>query len=200
MSESNTSATESEAAPVRSPRAETCRQVEQLCAESISECFQCLKCSAGCPMAEHVDLPPAKIMRLLQLGQLDEVLHSEAIWMCAGCLTCSTRCPNEIDIAHVMDRLRHEAIARGIEPPRERIAGFHRSFLKSVRRHGRNFESGSLAGYALKNGQLMKNMGLGMTMFFKGKLPMLPKNVSGRAAIRRMFEHHQRKLAEKKES
>lgn len=193
MTESNT------CAEAISPVADDCRQVTTHCGDEVSNCFQCLKCTAGCPMAEHMDLPPATIMRLLQLGQLDRVLESEAIWLCAGCLTCSTRCPNRIDIAHVMDRLRHEALLRGIEPPRKKIANFHKGFLKSIRRHGRSFESGVLAGYAIKNGQLLANMGLGMTMFFKGKMPILPKNVSGRRAIRKMFERYQEKLARKKE-
>lgn len=193
MTESNT------CAETITPGAEECRQVTTHCGEEVSNCFQCLKCSAGCPMAEHMDLPPATIMRLLQLGQLDRVLESEAIWLCAGCLTCSTRCPNQIDIAHVMDKLRHEAILRGIEPPRKKIANFHKGFLKSIRRHGRSYESGVLAGYAIKNHQLLANLGLGITMFFKGKMPMVPKNVSGRRAIRKMFERYQEKLAQKKE-
>ena len=193
MTESNT------CAETISPGAEACRQVTTHCGDEVSNCFQCLKCSAGCPMAEHMDLPPATIMRLLQLGQLDRVLKSEAIWLCAGCLTCSSRCPNQIDIAHVLDRLRHEAILRGIEPPRKKIANFHKGFLKSIRRHGRSYESGVLAGYAIKNGQLMANLGLGMTMFLKGKMPIMPKNVSGRRAIRKMFERYQEKLAQKKE-
>ena len=97
----------------------------------------------------------------------------------------------------LLDPLRHEAMLRGIEPPRKKIANFHKGFLKSIRRHGRSFESGVLAGYAIKNGQLMANMGLGMTMFFKGKMPMLPKNVSNRKAIRRMFERYKEKRSTK---
>ncbi len=177
-----------------SPEPGACREVATHCGDDVWLCFQCLKCTTGCPMAEHMDAPPAIVMRLLQLGQLDKVLESNAIWLCAGCLTCSTRCPNGIDIAHVMDALRHEAMRRGIESPRKKIASFHDNFLKSLRRHGRSFESGVLAGYAIKNGELLKNAGLGMTMFAKGKMPMLPKRVSKRRAIRRMFE----RLREKK--
>ncbi len=51
----------------------------------------------------------------------------------------------------------------------------------------------------LKNGELMNNVGLGITMFLKGKMPMIPKNVSNRRAIRKMFERYQQKLAERKD-
>ncbi len=183
-----------------SPGLEAASEVQERLGGDLTACFQCLKCTSGCPMADHMDLMPAEIIRLLQLGQIHRVLESDSIWLCAGCLTCSTRCPNEIDIAHIMDKLRQEAVARGIKPGNEKIASFHKAFLKSVKRHGRSFESGLLAAYAIKNGELMKNMGLGMTMFFKGKMPIIPKNVSGRKAIRKMFENYQRKLAEKKGS
>ena len=182
MSESDTSG------ECYSPDIQKCQEATTRCGNELEHCFQCLKCAAGCPMSEHMDLGPARVIRLLQLGQLERVLRSNTIWLCAGCLTCSTRCPNTIDIAHIMDALRQEAMRRGIEGPSKKIAGFHNGFLKSVRRHGRSFETGLLAGYALKNGELMKNMGLGMTMFFKGKMPMLPKNVANRKAIRKMFE------------
>ncbi len=176
------------------PNCEACERVATHCGDEVSECFQCLKCSSGCQLAEYMDLPPATIMRLLQLGQLDKVLNSNAIWLCASCLTCSTRCPNKIDVAHIIDRLRHEALLRGITPENKKISGFHKGFLKSLRRHGRSFESGVLAGFAIKNGELMRNVGLGMTMFLKGKMPLVPKNVSGRSAIRRMFDRYQAKL------
>ncbi len=175
------------------PERDDCREVVTHCGDDVWLCFQCLKCTTGCPMAEHMDLTPAIIMRLLQLGQLDKVVESDAIWLCAGCLTCSTRCPNGIDIAHIIEVLRHEAMRRGIKSPRKKIASFHDNFLKSLRRHGRSFESGVLSGYAIKNGELLKNARLGMTMFAKGKMPMLPKRVSNRRAIRRIFE----RLAEK---
>ena len=139
-----------------SPEPGACREVATHCGDEVWLCFQCLKCTTGCPMAEHMDVPPAIVMRLLQLGQLDEVLESNAIWLCAGCLTCSTRCPNGIDIAHVMDALRHEAMRRGIESPRKKIASFHDNFLKSLRRHGRSFESGVLQAAAKAVGAAIK--------------------------------------------
>ena len=30
------------------------------------KCYQCGKCSAGCPVADEMDLPPSMVMRLLQ--------------------------------------------------------------------------------------------------------------------------------------
>ena len=153
----------------------------------VSACFQCLKCTSGCPIAEQMDLGPSRVMRLIQLGQMDEVLRSNTIWLCAGCLTCSTRCPNDIDIARVMDGLRHQAMHQDLPIPRKGIRRFHQGFLKSVRRHGRLYESGMVTAYAVRQGELMKNMKLGMVMFFKGKMPYLPSKVTDRKGIKQLF-------------
>jgi len=59
----------------------------------ITRCYQCGKCTAGCPMAQSMDYSPRQIVRLLQLGLADDALRSRTIWMCASCETCATRCP-----------------------------------------------------------------------------------------------------------
>jgi len=140
-------------------------------------------------MAEHMDLGPSKVMRYLQLGLMDKVLESDTIWLCASCYTCATRCPNKINITHVMDALRQEAIRLGRARSKENIRRFHELFLDSVRKHGRTYESMLLAKYAREQGELMKNAGLGMAMFFKGKMGIFPRNVADRKGVKKLFEH-----------
>ncbi|MGC8811840.1 MAG: 4Fe-4S dicluster domain-containing protein, partial [bacterium] len=82
----------------------------------VQECYQCQKCSAGCPLALEMDIKPHQIIHLLALGQKERALASRTIWICASCYTCSTRCPNDIDIAGVMDWLRQTAMKEGIKP------------------------------------------------------------------------------------
>ena len=74
--------------------------------EEIFDCYQCYKCSAGCPVSYTMDLLPHQIIRSVLFGRKEKVLSSSTIWICASCETCTTRCPNEIDIAKVMDVLR----------------------------------------------------------------------------------------------
>ncbi|HEY5974892.1 MAG TPA: 4Fe-4S dicluster domain-containing protein, partial [Geobacteraceae bacterium] len=45
------------------------KKVEQLSGSSVRRCFQCGKCSAGCPMRSFMEHPPNRVVRLLQLGQ-----------------------------------------------------------------------------------------------------------------------------------
>src|SRR3990172_12582159 len=79
----------------------------------VDACYQCKKCSSGCPLTFAMDLLPDRVIRLAILGQEEMLLQSRTIWVCSSCETCTTRCPNGIDIAGVMDWLKEEALRRG---------------------------------------------------------------------------------------
>jgi heterodisulfide reductase subunit C len=81
-------------------------KVESLAGQDLLACYQCGKCSAGCPMAKHMDIPPNQMIRFAQLGLMDDLLASESIWMCVSCLTCNSRCPKGVRIAEVIEALR----------------------------------------------------------------------------------------------
>jgi heterodisulfide reductase subunit C len=163
-----------------------CRLKEKT-GEDVFRCFQCLKCSTGCPMAHAMDILPHQLIKAMQLGLKEEAISSSTIWVCASCLTCSVRCPNKIDIARLMDRLRQLAYARKGRLGDELVPLFHEAFLHSLRRRGRVYEIGMLMSLKLKTKQLFKDMGLGWEMFRRGKLRLLPSRVKKRAEIRAMF-------------
>jgi len=85
------------------------REIEQLSGQNILQCYQCGECSAGCPISAEMDVLPNHIIRLIQLGQADEVMAAQSPWLCASCFTCFVRCPKGVDIASIMEavRLRH---------------------------------------------------------------------------------------------
>jgi heterodisulfide reductase subunit C len=80
-------------------------EVEAISGENLYACNQCGKCSAGCPVAFHLDLLPNQVIRLVQLG-IEDVLQARTIWTCAACLTCLTRCPKGVDLPRIMEALR----------------------------------------------------------------------------------------------
>jgi heterodisulfide reductase subunit C len=153
----------------------------------VSACFQCHKCTTGCPIGPDMDFLPSQVMRLVHLGAEAEVLGSQAIWLCASCETCTTRCPMEIDIAAVMDALRMMAIDRQVALPDAHGKQFNRSFLGSVRRHGRVFEMGMMAAYKLRTFDLFSDVGKVPTMLAKGKLSLLPKRSGSAKEVREVF-------------
>lgn len=162
--------------------------VEARSGEKVSRCYQCRKCSNGCPLAFAMDWMPNQIMRAVQLGLKEEILGSKTIWVCASCQTCTTRCPNDIDIAHLMDTLRQLSQESGVTPADPKVVKFHQAVLDSVRRHGRLFELGMVGRYKLKTLDLFSGAAIGAKMAAKGKLRLLPSRIKAKREVREMFK------------
>ncbi len=146
-------------------------------------CYQCKKCTAGCPVVEHMDLAPNQLLRAVQLGMNDRVLHSRTIWICANCQTCVTRCPHNIDLPRALDVLKQVAMELKIEPPIASIPIFNQAALRGIQLFGRMYELGLLGELktrtllkgAVDTGQLMKDLRMGVKMFLEGKIKLLPE-------------------------
>ena len=83
------------------------KRVAELSGVDPNECYQCGKCSAGCPITEEMDIIPSQVIRFIQLGQEQDVLESKTIWLCASCLQCYSRCPKGIDFSSLAEALRY---------------------------------------------------------------------------------------------
>ena len=141
--------------------------VERLSGTHVADCYQCGKCSAGCPMNEHMDLLPNQLIRLVQMGRMARALRSEAIWKCVSCLTCSTRCPKSVDCAAVMDALRELSLREGVaSEDRRRTVLFQQAFLENIRRNGRLRELELIRDFKTRG------------FFQDGSLPLLLKDVT----------------------
>ena len=156
--------------------------------EDLSLCYQCLKCTAGCPTAPQMDVRPNTIIRMIQMGMKERVLRSHAIWLCVSCETCGTRCPNKIDIGVLMDVLREMAVEEKVPAAEKNIHLLHEAFVKSIRRGGRVHEATMLIDYKLRSRDFFTDLIPGMVLFMKGKIPLLPTLIKGRDEVKRIFE------------
>ena len=160
----------------------------ELAEAHVLACFQCRKCTAGCPVAARADIKPHELVRLVQLGQHDEVLASRMIWECTSCQTCATRCPQQVSIAAMNDALRRISRIQNKTSRGNAVVIFNEVFLKTVKRMGRMYEIGLMTGFKLRTRRFFDDMGKLPMMLAKGKLAILPKRVAGRAQRQAMFD------------
>lgn len=162
-------------APGMSISPDLAQRVRSELGQNVYLCYQCVKCSSGCPVSEFFDWQPHQIMRALQLGQADIVLNAQTPWLCASCQTCSTRCPQGLDITQIMEFLTRESRAQGIRPQVPQVNTFNEAFMHEVRMWGRAYELGLIAEMRLRSGNFTDDLDLGMKMLRKRKLALLPK-------------------------
>jgi len=167
-------------------------EVAQASGEKIQACFQCQKCSAGCPVVEAMDILPNQMLRHIQYGHREGVLSSKTIWICASCYTCSVRCPNNIDIAKIMDVLRNLALRSRVEPGEKDIPVFHSVFLDTIKSRGRVHELSLILLLKSRTKDFFKDATLGWKMFLKGKIKLLPSRFAGRKEIQEIFNTFER--------
>ena len=165
--------------------------------QNVNLCYQCRKCSAGCPISYAMDYKPAQLIHAIRLGMDDLVFNSETIWLCASCETCTTRCPQEVDVAKVMDAVKITALRQGIKPAIPEVASFYRAALANIKKCGRMYEVGMIVGLKLRTFDFFKDMGMGMKMFQKGKLKLIP-SFTGALTSWKIFQRVKR--VEKKNS
>lgn len=155
-------------------------------------CYQCKRCSTGCPVAEFADVHPAQVMRAVQLGDEARSVGSRLIWLCTGCQTCTTRCPQGIDVAAIVDELRIIARRDGRvrrDMPFARILDLN---FTSFTRWGRLFELELVARDLLTRPKAaLRSARLGTKMVAKGKIGLLPK-IGDRGRMKRMVQEAER--------
>jgi len=155
------------------------QEIEALSGQNVNLCFQCSKCSAGCPMAEKMDLGPAQIMHNIRLGREDVVLNSLTIWLCVGCEACSSRCPQQVEPAAALTAARLLAIQKGVEPRLKEVKIYYRGFIDNMRLNGKIHDA-SVAGITqLLTGQLMDNLPLAWKLFRRGRVKLPPLRFRG---------------------
>ena len=160
-------------------------EVKAASGASPMSCYQCAKCSSGCPVADRGDLKPHELVRLVQTGQRGAVLSSRFIWECTSCHTCITRCPQQVDIPAMNDALRALSVDEGVAVAGTAVPVFNEIFLNSVRKRGRVHELGLMAAFKLRSRRLFDDVDKAPAMLAKGKLPLFgPARPGGKRARR----------------
>jgi len=171
------------------------QQLVRITGNDYNCCYQCGKCTAGCPAGGFMDNAPTKIMRLVQAGYLEEAMRSNALWYCIGCHTCTARCPQNMDISATMDALRELAIKTGIvseDRSKKLVTAFHTSLLNNIRKHGRLQELSLVNSYKLRTRTFLQDASSGIKMIREGKINPIAslsgkEGVVGKDQIEKLF-------------
>lgn len=100
------------------PNPETLEKIlSKLGGRDLVNCFQCLKCTSGCTALKLLELKPHEIVRLVNLGFLDELASSDIIWTCVTCLKCIQRCPQKASPYHAIMAMRNLAVEKEAKVP-----------------------------------------------------------------------------------
>ncbi|MCP4148883.1 MAG: heterodisulfide reductase subunit C [bacterium] len=148
--------------------------IKNIMGTDVNLCYQCEKCTSGCPVALEMELVPAQVMHAAQLDLKEDILHANTIWLCASCETCSTRCPQGIDINGVMDALRIMAGRERVKAKIPAVPFFYKLCLMTLKYIGCVYEIGVAGIMRLREGRLIQEIPLAKTFLKKGKLKFFP--------------------------
>ena len=140
--------------------------------DMVSACIQCGTCTGSCPNAFAMDLTPRQLWYNVLMGEKETIFHSKTFSLCSTCYYCTLRCPRGLPLTETMGALKQIAAKENLVPYKKSIR-FYKSFMESVRRHGRVREVEFMTLYFLS----MKNpfmpfqfAPLGLKLMGKGKV------------------------------
>jgi heterodisulfide reductase subunit C len=144
--------------------------------EMVRACIQCGTCTGSCPNEFAMEYTPRHLWRMVLMDQSAEIFQSKTFALCSACYCCTLRCPRGLPLTEAMEALKQIA-ARHNLPRYKHSVQFYKSFIQSVRRHGRVNETEFMTMYfgALKNPLIpLRFAPLGIKLVLKGKVSMLP--------------------------
>lgn len=152
---------------------------------NLKDCYQCGKCSAGCPVVHAMDLMPREVIRLMQLGDWNTVLDAKTPWLCASCVTCVTRCPQDVDLPSLMEEVRRASKAAGKRPVKGADV-FNDLFIKGLYNNGRSNELYMMMKYNIFSGHLMQDAPNAPHLLLNGMIGFKVHKVKDRDSVRRI--------------
>lgn len=138
----------------------------------VRSCIQCGTCTGSCPNAFAMDLTPRHLWRMVLMGKTEDIFRSKTFSLCSACYYCTLRCPRGLSLTEAMAALKQIAARDDLKPYKQSIR-FYKSFMNSVRRHGRVHEMEFMTLYFLSMMDPflpLKFTPLGMRLMGKGKV------------------------------
>jgi len=156
---------------------------------NIYYCYQCGKCTAGCPLSDVYEYQPNEVIRLIQLNKIASILNANSVYLCASCEICSSRCPQEVDIAAVMNYLRIKSWHYK-QFKLSSIANFYGIFLRIVKIFGRSFEPLLILSLNLLNKNFFNDFDIAVKILKKRKIRLMPEFIKKRNEVSKIVKKY----------
>jgi heterodisulfide reductase subunit D len=118
------------------PTRDLAEYVQQVGGENPYLCYQCQRCSSGCPTAPQMSITPAQMMRMAQLGLEQRLVSDASIWRCLGCDSCTEHCPYGISVRRLVELLRQKTMQQYYLPGKHETFQGDEALAKGVRALG----------------------------------------------------------------
>ncbi len=174
--------------PDDAPKRSLAAEVSERSGCDFQRCYHCRSCTNGCPFIQAMDYHPNAVLRLLQYGRRQEALTCKTIWICVGCHTCSSECPMAVNMAAIMETLRHMAVEEGVAIAKPEILDFHEEVLRSLERYGRAHKLGIMWRYKVQTRRWFRDLDVGLKMLARRKLDLRPSKVRDIDEIADLFK------------
>ncbi len=115
------------------PNPEARKAIAEKSRANASLCWACSACDSECPVFNGSSaLRPQKVLRMANLGLLDELVRLPEIWYCLACKRCTRSCPNDCEPETVVGYIIKEAVRAGLysDETLSRYHEFHRKFQR----------------------------------------------------------------------
>ena len=112
------------------------------------------------------------------------------MWHCLSCYMCTVRCPKGVKPTELAHALEYLATQKGFKVKGTRTPAMYRSFINSIKRHGRVHEFVMMFMFYLKTGLLWATSMLPMALklFRRGRIPLKPHRIKGRNELKLILE------------
>ncbi len=144
--------------------------------ETISRCWQCGTCTAGCCMHTDyglTDFNPRYFIYLAQVGYEEELRrYASTIWRCVSCNKCVERCPKGVKVEEVVHTIGTYLTLTGAaaESPADR---FDRAYTENLLARGVLDEAALFRTYERLEGRktpAKKLLSMGLSLLRTGRL------------------------------
>lgn len=175
--------------------------------QDISVCYQCRRCAAGCPVGEETgNVTPDRLIRMIILGDQENMLHNQLVWKCVSCYTCGTRCPNDIQTGRITETIKKIIKEKHIQSAEPKVSNFHSAFLNSSLRWGRVNEMEFMTFFEIKNAlhalkqlqfktvynSILSQTKLGISMLKKNRMHVGFPSSKGRKEIKQLSKNNKK--------